>query len=263
MTAAVKRRGMIRPISDLPVSPGGAALMEVEVAGAAYRAAVGGGGGLSVWNQYTALQCPYSADFVDLKGNGVTIAGAPTIVADGAAPGGFSAQFHGAGDKLTYTTSQGDSLDLRGVSWTIEFGLRTSINQQYTTIYERGIGATGGFTVIINNDSSNDGRLAFYQNVASLVVKTANGGFNDGVRHHVAICRVATSFYIFIDGVQQGLTVYNSFDVFASGSQALDVGNSSTANRDLTGFLDNLRFTRGIPMYATHFTAPTSPFPTS
>jgi len=73
---------------------------------------------------------------------------------------------------------------------------------------------------------------------------------------HVAISFDATTYRIFIGGVQKGITttllsnnVLGSISIGARGSSVL------------TGYLDDFRITKGVARYTSNFTPPTAPFP--
>lgn len=257
MAAEIPRRGAIRPVRDLPDLASTIEWIEVEGAdGRFYRATstqVGGNSGFDMYNQYIAFQAPFSSDFDDLKGHAVTPSGGVSIV-------GGQAVFDGTG-QLSYSTSE--ALNLRDSDFWIEGWFTSSQNQQYTTLFERDINLAGGYTLVFNIDSASDGRIAFYQNAASQLVKTATGGYNDGVRHHVAVVRTGLTFYLFVDGLLLGTNAYASLSVFAASTGALILGNSPTASRALIGEMDNWRMGKGIPGYTVPFVVPTPPFPSS
>lgn len=267
MAATPPRRGEVRPPSDLPDLVGSPLWLEVEGADRkVYRAtsAAVGGGGQNTFNSYTAAQLPLdtATQFADLKGKTTTVVGSVAITADPASPTGSSAEFSGAGGRIAIAGSNND-FDFGFGPFGIEGWFQTSqAAQQYTTLLDRAIGSTGGYTIIINNGSSADGKIALYQNAASLVVETGIGGFNDGQRHHLAVVRNGTQFYIFVDGVMRGFNQYVSFDVWALSVNALWLGNSTIASRAFIGRLDNWRIVKGIPTYAVSpFTVPVPPFP--
>jgi hypothetical protein len=262
MTAAVKRRGMIRPITALPAatSPTGGAF-EVEIAGQFYQIPAAKVAGAGSWNQ-TALQAPYdfANQFADLKGKANTETGAVAIVADAHVPSGFSAAFTGAGGRIQYPSSP--DFDFGSANFTIEGWFRTSSVQQFTALLTRDQGSTEEWTLLVNIDSASDGKIAFYELALGQVVKST-GGYNDGNRHHVAVVRSGVQFFLFVDGVHVGNTQFNSVNIFALSTSGLQLGNSQTASRALVGNLDNWRITKGDALYTVAFTPPTPPFPTA
>ena len=256
------RRGF-RQIATLPAAPDGVKLVEVEVAGASYQVPASslGGGLASIFNQYTALQCPFSSDFADLKGNLDTETGTVAIAADGNVPSGFSAQFSGAGGRVQFPSAA--SLNFGNGNFTLGGWFRTSMTTQYGALFTRDQGSTEAWTCLVNIDSASDGKIAFYQLALGQVVKTSGGGYNNGVRHHIEITRNGCQFSIWIDGLLAGTTQYVSFDVFAVSTSGLQFGNSQTAARAFLGALDNWYIMKGIALHTVPFTVPVPPLPTS
>jgi len=78
---------------------------------------------------------------------------------------------------------------------------------------------------------------------------------------HVAISRSGTSMRIFVDGVQQGTTQTNStaYNLSVTSTTIGSQGSSYV----MTGYIDDLRITRGYARYTANFTPPTAPLPTS
>ena len=66
---------------------------------------------------------------------------------------------------------------------------------------------------------------------------------------------------IFVDGVQQGTTQTNStaYNLSVTSTTIGSQGSSYV----MTGYIDDLRITRGYARYTANFTPPTAPLPTS
>lgn len=79
--------------------------------------------------------------------------------------------------------------------------------------------------------------------------------------YHVALCRSGTSLRLFTDGVQRGATSTNSQSYNIS-TTSLTIG-SQGAGLYMSGYMNDLRITKGVARYTADFTAPTGPFPTS
>jgi hypothetical protein len=273
VTAAVKRRGEIRLISFLPASPGGAEVMEVEVAGVPYQRAVPtASAGSPFWNrtacQLTMAQPVGASGFTDDTGKVVTVAGGVVGVADGDVPGGLCANFLGAGGQL----SLGNNQDF--LFTTLNYGIEgffksTQAAQQFTTLAEKDNGAFGSssWALLFNVDTNADGKIAFYHSdFAGQVAKTVAGGFNNGVRHHVYVARLGQTFEIWVDGVRANGSdlIQGTQPVGSANTGVVRFGNSRIAGRDFVGHMDNWRIIRGaLPYTRTPFTVPTVPFPTS
>lgn len=76
---------------------------------------------------------------------------------------------------------------------------------------------------------------------------------------HVAISRSGTSIRIFVNGTQVGTTQTSGSDYsLATGGTSI---GSQGANYYVTGYMDEVRITKGVARYTANFTAPTAPFP--
>ena len=75
--------------------------------------------------------------------------------------------------------------------------------------------------------------------------------------YHVALTRSGTSMKMFVDGTQLGVTqnIATSYDISTT---ALNIG-SQGANLYFTGYISNARVVKGVAVYTTTFTPPTSP----
>ena len=254
MTATTPRRSGLRRISNLPPVIPGAQLMEVEVGGAAYQAPSASGSGGVVWSQ-VGFSAPLATDFVDLKGHAVTIGGGITNA-------GGKAVFTGAG-VLSYVMDE--SLAPRDGDFTWRGWFSSSQSQQFTLLVDTdpSTGA-GGYAIALNIDAGNDGKVGFYgwTGVATLIVKTT-GGFNDGVRHAVAVAKMGTFFMIFIDGVLRGTGTSTGMTASYFPGYPLTLGGRTGGTLLLVGTLDNWEFVRGTAVYTVPFTVPTPPFHSS
>jgi hypothetical protein len=261
MTAETPRRGMIRKIADLPAYPGGAAIQEVEVGGVPYQSAAGASG-IAPINQ-TVVQLPLATDFLDVKQHAITVVGSVVI-------SGGAAVFSGGGGVISIADHNPDDMDISCAPYTIEaFFKTTQAAQQNTMICERDDGAfhSGSWAILINQNSAGDGKVAFYsstENNAAAIMTSAVGGYNDGVRHHVAVCRIGAKYHMWVDGVLVARQLYNGLSVSTLLTAPIRIGNSVFSSRQFIGTIDNFRYIIGVPAYSGWtFTVPTPPFPTS
>ena len=83
--------------------------------------------------------------------------------------------------------------------------------------------------------------------------------FNQAQWYHVALSRSGTNLRLFIDGTQLGSTVTNSTDV--TSSEDLFLGASPfLASNSLNGWMDEIRFSKGIARWTADFTPPTEAY---
>jgi hypothetical protein len=88
--------------------------------------------------------------------------------------------------------------------------------------------------------------------VASLAVPT-------NTWTHVAMCRSGSIMYLFINGVLGDTTaVTNS----ANGGEVPRVGAGQSGTQLFSGYIQDLRITKGVALYTASFPVPTSSFPT-
>jgi hypothetical protein len=76
--------------------------------------------------------------------------------------------------------------------------------------------------------------------------------------HHAALTRSGGDHRLFLNGVQEGSIWSNSYN---QGNCTLYVGVNNTGSSFLTGYIDDLRITKGVARYTATFTPPTAAFP--
>ena len=173
--------------------------------------------------------------------------------------GGGSMAFDGTGDGLlsplllNWTFGSGN--------FTMECWLYTSDTGQYASILSADA-SSAGWSFLINS-ATNDGKIVFYDAVlAPSLLITSTGGYNDGAWHHIALVRNGTSLVIYVDGTSRASSTLSA-GAISSTPGTLYIGASSVGGgaRDLVGYIDDLRITKGYARYTANFTAPTAPFP--
>lgn len=106
------------------------------------------------------------------------------------------------------------------------------------------------------------GRVAFYNQAGNGVVgSTETVALNTWT--HIAACRSGNTTRCFVQGVQDG-SFYDAHN-YASYTQNLTIGGDTygSANAQLTGYVDDLRITKGAARYTSSFTPPAAEFPDS
>ena len=129
---------------------------------------------------------------------------------------------------------------------------------------------TGSGVIIANNRntwgswyiSTSVGGGTVYFEVTPGVAMTANGAFTINTWTHLAITRNGNTFRMFVNGSQVA-TVSSASSMDPAGAQSLMIGNLfiSPTNYYLTGYIDELRITKGVARYTANFTVPSAPFP--
>ena len=167
--------------------------------------------------------------------------------------GGASAYFDGNGDSISFA-----DLQLGTGSFTVEMWFKTNSGNQYAQLIgNESNGGSAGFTLLINNNSPSGGQVAVYSN-GSLVVQSSSGDWSDDAWHHVALVRSDSNVTLYLDGISYGTgTNSNSWD----GGNYYIGTNAVYSGRDLDGYIDDLRITKGVARYAANFTPPTAALP--
>lgn len=105
--------------------------------------------------------------------------------------------------------------------------------------------------------------LFIYLNSYTPVI-CAHGGLLTNVFNHIAISRTSSGVVrMFVNGSQIGSDTVNANSVDTN-AQPLTIGaNNDGYGSRLTGYIDDLRITKGVARYTSNFTPPTQAFPNS
>lgn len=87
------------------------------------------------------------------------------------------------------------------------------------------------------------------------------GSWTANTWQHVALTRSGSSWRFFKDGTQVGTTKTATFT--PETTQNLNIGSTYGSSNRFTGYMEGIRFTKGVARYTANFTAPTAIFPTS
>lgn len=183
---------------------------------------------------------------------------AKTVTANGGAKvstaeykvGSSSAYFNGTSDSLSFA-----DLGLDTDSFTIEMWFKTNSSVQYAQLIGNET-SSAGFTLLINNNSSTGGQIALYR-AGGLVLSSSSGDWSDDNWHHVALTRNGTAVTLWIDGSSYG-TATNSASF--SGTTMYIGRNNQHSPRNMVGYIDELRVSKGVARYTSSFTPSTSAF---
>jgi YD repeat-containing protein len=165
--------------------------------------------------------------------------------------GGASLALDGSGNYLWY----GDSADFGfGTGdFTLEgFVLSSGSNLLFdprATVYD----SNGAF--VTNNSGTGNG-IGYYSFETGMV--GSGPATNDGNWHHYAWTRASGTFRMFVDGVKVYETaVAGSFGA----SRPFYIGSNFLNGGSFTGFIDEVRITKGVARYTGSFTVPSAAFP--
>lgn len=127
--------------------------------------------------------------------------------------------------------------------------LTASHSGVHSFLSNRGAGKSIVINIYGNNITLYDG--------SSFVI--SGGTVAQNAWHHVALSRTGTAIKLFLDGVQQGST-YTDGSTFGNITQPFRIGGDPSYGQYLTGFMDEVRFTKGVGRYTANFTPPVEPF---
>lgn len=219
----------------------------------------------------TSLLTCQNKTFIDNSTNAFTITsnGSPVAGAIGpfTATGGTSMYFDGNDDLLVSPSSP--NLDFGTSDFTIEMWVNPSNFS--------GSGGANGLIVRRRTDTIGTGAWAVYLNASGnllfqdvqngSVIFTSSSALTVNKWQHVAVTRSGTTIRGFIDGVLVGSGTssisYSSTWYLILGMYGTAGGSWPSGSRGsfFTGYMDDVRITRGIARYTSNFTPPTQPFP--
>lgn len=206
------------------------------------------------------------SDFSDSSTNGLTVNanGNVTIASTESKYGGASGYFDGSGDYLAINDLS--AFDFGANEFTVECWInRTGYgpNTQWgdavimTTADPsdgRGFGIMdrgGNFAIVLSTETSS----AWQQNVNTGVAVPQNEWA------HVAFVRVADSIVLYLNGVNVWSTTISG--ALSNTDGGLRIGGRALWNQFFTGYIDDVRITKGVARYTANFTPPTEAHPTS
>jgi hypothetical protein len=173
--------------------------------------------------------------------------------------GGSSIAFDGTGNYLTVpdnTAFEFGSGDFTLETWAYFVNFSAS---PINTVASKGpVGSVG--TKFYSLQANGSGNILFYFRSGSPFLTGSVVSANTWV--HLAVTRSANVFTLWVNG-SSSATITSSTSLAVGGpliigSQSFDPG---AANRTMTGYIDDLRITKGVARYTANFTPPTAPFP--
>jgi hypothetical protein len=172
--------------------------------------------------------------------------------------GGSSMFFDGTGDYLTLPFNP--SFNLGVGNFTIEFWVNTSSTVAYATALRLGDTWTTGSWALYLNDSNGNGYPSWWSFTLNTALTTSGALINDGSWHHIALVRNGATMTMYIDGTSRGTLAVSTSSV-GDTTTKLWIARDSSNVRELAGYIDDLRITRGYARYTSTFTPPTRTLP--
>jgi hypothetical protein len=173
--------------------------------------------------------------------------------------GAASMVFDGTGDYLK--TVDNPSLDMGGASFTIEGWVYvTASSGSLQTLVAKGTGADNQASYhIALNGSTWVYYLSGNGSTWSIASGVTIGTYTINTWQHIALVRNGSTFTPYLNGVA-GTTTTSSTALFDS-NKPFTVGADDAATQLLTGYIDELRVTKGVARYTATFTVPEQAFP--
>jgi len=170
--------------------------------------------------------------------------------------GGSSVYFDGSGDYLTMPPSS--NLAFGTGDFTIEMWCYlTATGSQDGVFWEaRSSGATSTGFVFNSRPVAGGYKLNIYTDSAPNIAATTIP-YNTWA--HIAVSRSSGSIRLFVNGtVDLTITKTNNF----SDTPAITIGSSTLyGSSNITGYLNDVRITKGVARYTSNFSVPTEAFP--
>ena len=168
--------------------------------------------------------------------------------------GGSSMYFDGTGDYLYGKNTR--LMDIGSGDFTIEGWLYpTTSGTTRAIVAQFNTNGTGpGWTSYLKTTNV----IEFYGGSGTITV-TGTGTVSANAWSHFAICRYGSTITIYVNGIAGGTGTNSSFSDDTTGP--VEVGARGGAGAiPFTGYIDDLRITKGIARYTSNFTPPTSAF---
>lgn len=198
---------------------------------------------------------------VVVGGSAVTSTTSPKFgTASGYFPGGNS-------DRVRIEPDWSNDHNFAGGNLTIEAWFKTdNVSRDDMTIIEKDDGAyaAGSWALRMNETGASVGDIAFYlrdYHATNAMLISSGSGYDDNAWHHVAVTRNEDRWKLFVDGTVQDSETFATAltDLNTDGAVTyIYIGNSKTASRGWTGYLDDVRITKGYPRYTVNFPVPTA-----
>ena len=107
-----------------------------------------------------------------------------------------------------------------------------------------------------DSGSGGAGTISVYTNAYQITGSTATVADNNW--HHVAVSRQGTSLKLFVDGTHTGSTKTTSQSFLFWDTRLGARDNTADATSKYTGYMSDVRITKGLARYTSNFTAPTA-----
>ena len=165
--------------------------------------------------------------------------------------------FNGSTDYLTITNNA--NLQLGSGDWTLEGWVYLNSSAQQTIAYING--NTGSYAAIrldINGGGTRPLQLLSSNDGSNWAINYNAGSFQLYAWNHFALVRSGSTFLMFINGTQVGTTQSMTGTLYGGTTHTIGCHISSSATTFFSGYLSNVKLTKGTALYSTTFTPSTT-----
>jgi hypothetical protein len=169
--------------------------------------------------------------------------------------GGASIAFDGNGDTLSVQANSAFEFGTGDFTWEAWVYLNTL--ETVNGLYYYGSGNNNRLQILVQTNGS----FSFYAETGPFVEAASSASAVSATTWtHLAGTRSGNTFRCFVNGVLSGT---DTGALILPSAQTPVIGNAVTGNaaRNLNGYIDDLRITKGVARYTSNFTPPTAPFP--
>lgn len=218
------------------------------------------------WNSVVLAMHMDDAGMTDVKGHDVTLNGDVALSDTETLFAPYSAYFDGAGDYLSLASSDDWALDVFTVETWVNFSTTPAAGEQYAIVY-RWEGATEKrcFYFVLLNDAGTlqlAGGISSDGTSANSAAVAGNWTPSIGVWHHVAFVHTGSEILLFADG-QLLASAETTIFVFSADIDLTVGAWTGGTGGYLSGYLSELRITKGVARYTDTFDVPEEPFSTT
>ncbi|MCR4341226.1 MAG: LamG domain-containing protein [Gemmatimonadaceae bacterium] len=175
--------------------------------------------------------------------------------------GGASALFDGTGDYLT--TPDHADFDPGSGNYTWDMWLRVPATGTYYIASQLGAGATDRAYSLLVTATTIGFNYATSSGSAWANQWTFAWTPSINTQYHIAWVRNGADFKVFLDGTQIGVTQNISTDTIRNSGSEFVIASNTDAQFPLNGWLDEIRFSKGIARWTANFTPPTEAYSVS
>ena len=204
-----------------------------------------------------------STTFTDSSASGHTVTANGNAQIDTAQSkfGGASGLFDGTGDYLSIANHA--DFAFGSGDFTVDFWVRFNAlptSGNFSAFYGRDVSSHDLQLDVQNSSGTYKLRFIPYISGAKLVVNETWAGVSTGTWYHVAFVRSGNNWHVFVNGTQLGSTGSQSGTLDTS-TDTLSIGrHTSGTPRELNGWLDEFRISKGVARWTANFTPPAAPY---